>query len=250
MVVQLYASLVRYARTAAPVLSAFGVVTLIVLLARLGGNKFGTEVLASRLPWYLSRAAGISAYLSLTASTVLGLAIATRIADRWLSRPVVFTLHEQLAWLGLTATGLHVGALLMDSHISLRVADLLIPFASPYRPLAMALGIVSAYLVIAITGSFYIRARIGQRAWRLLHMASFATFALATGHGIMAGSSTSQPWMQWMYLLSGGTVLFLTNYRLLLPRRQRAATPGKGKGSGGQRVPPSPSAPGTAVHSG
>jgi sulfoxide reductase heme-binding subunit YedZ len=149
---------------------------------------------------------------------VLGLIISTRLAGHRLARPVVFGLHEHLAWLGLAATGLHLGALLADSYISFRITDLLIPFASPYRPGAIALGVIALYLSAVITGSFYVRARIGRRTWRAIHMASFAAYALATVHGILAGSSTAQPWMQALYLSSGGAVVFLTNYRLLLAK--------------------------------
>ncbi len=173
------------------------------------------ESLLLKLPWTLSRAAGIVAYLLLAGSTLLGLSISTRLLDRWASRAVVFALHEYLSWLALAATGLHVVLLLQDSHSGFTPLSLLIPGLAPYAPLAMALGTVSLYLAVAITVSFRLRARIGQRAWRLLHYSAFALFALATAHGVMAGSSTGASAMQWLYLVSGGAVLLLTNYRLL-----------------------------------
>jgi predicted ferric reductase len=206
------------------VIVGYAVLGALLLLGRWIAESLGYGDLASRLPWYLSRAAGITAYLLLSATTVLGLAIATRIADRWLARPTVFALHEHLAWLGLAATGLHLGALLGDSYLPFRLDDLLIPLAAPYRPTAVAMGVIALYLSIVITGSFYVRARLGQRAWRAIHTASFATYVLATGHGVLAGSSTTQPWMQWLYLASGAAVLFLTNYRLLLVRRPSRTT--------------------------
>lgn len=184
-------------------------------------QSLGYPELASRLPWYLSRAAGVTAYLLLSATTLLGLAVSTRIADRVITRPVVFGLHEYLAWLGLAATGLHLGGLMADTYLSFGVIDVAVPFVAPYRPGAVALGIVSLYLSAAITGSFYVRARLGQRTWRAIHTTSFVAYVLATGHGILAGTSTTQAWMQWLYLLSGGAVLLLTNYRLLLATRAR-----------------------------
>lgn len=223
-------------RTGLTVLAGYAGLAALLLLGRWLLGSLGYTEVASRLPWYLNRAAGITAYLLLTATTVLGLAISTRIADRWLARPAVFALHEHLAWLGLAATGLHLGALLGDTYLPFGVADLLVPFAAPYRPAAVALGIVALYLSVVITGSFYVRARIGQRAWRTIHMASFATYLLATAHGILAGSSTAQPWMQWLYLTSGVAVLFLTNYRLLLARR----TPPTRARQGGASTPAEP----------
>ncbi len=191
----------------------------LLLLGRWLAGAFGYADVASRLPWYLSRAAGITAYLLLTATTALGLALSSRIAGRWIERPAVFALHEHLALLGLAATGLHLGALLADSYVPFGIADLFIPFAAPYRAGAVTLGVVALYLSTVITSSFYVRTRIGQRIWRAIHMASFATYVLATAHGVLAGTGTTQPWMQWLYLGSGATVLFLTNYRLVLAKR-------------------------------
>jgi predicted ferric reductase len=196
-----------------------------VVLSRWLLAAFGFTEIASHLPWYLSRAAGITAYLLLSATMVLGLAIATRLGGRRLSRPVVFSLHEHLAWMGLAATGLHLGALLADSYLPFRVVDLLVPFAAPYRPAAVALGVIALYASVLITSSFAVRSRIGHRAWRTIHIASFGTYVLATAHGILAGSSTSQPWMQWLYLASGATVLLLTNYRILLTKQTPGTRP-------------------------
>jgi sulfoxide reductase heme-binding subunit YedZ len=182
-------------------------------------RAMGYTDLATRLPWYLSRAAGVTAYLLLTATTLFGLAQSTGLLDRWPGRPVVFALHEYLSWLMLAALGLHLGGLLVDSYLPFGAAAVLIPFAAPYRPGAVALGVIALYLTLVITGSFYVRAWIGQRVWRALHMASFVLYALATAHGILAGSSTGQPWMQWLYLISAGSVLTLVAYQMLYAKR-------------------------------
>ena len=39
-----------------------------------------------------------------------------------------------------------------------------------------------------VAGTFYVRKRIGRRAWRLIHFGSFAVFALALLHGLGASS--------------------------------------------------------------
>jgi hypothetical protein len=50
-------------------------------------------------------------------------------------------------------------------------------------------------------------------------MISFATWLLATAHGVLAGSDSGQAWMQWLYLGSGTAVFFLTLYRILADAR-------------------------------
>ncbi len=173
----------------------------------------------TRLPWYISRGAGITAYLLLSATTLLGLAISTRLTDRWLSRAAVYALHEHLSWLALGFVGLHAGVLLVDTYQPFRLIDVLVPFASGYRPAAVALGIVGAYLMVLLVASFYLRARLGYRAWRVFHYSSFGLYVIATLHGVLAGDTGSTPWMAWLYLVSGTCVLLLTNYRILLPPR-------------------------------
>jgi predicted ferric reductase len=178
--------------------------------------------LATRLPWYVSRAAGITAYLLLSATTLFGLAISTRSFDRWIPRGNVTALHEHLSWLAFGLVGLHVGALLLDTYEPFRLSQILIPFTSHYRPVAVGVGVLSMYLMGIVIASFYVRRRIGQRAWRMLHYSTFALFVLATAHGIFAGSGAGDAWTQWLYLGCGAMAVFLTLYRILLePRGQR-----------------------------
>src|SRR5579875_1424144 len=182
--------------------------------------------LSSNLPWYITRAAGVTAYLLLSADAILGLGISTRLLDRFVSRATSFILHEWLAWLALGATGLHIVALLVDTVQPFSFADILIPFAATYRPLATGLGVIAMYLAALLTLSFYVRGRIGQRAWRALHYATFALFVLATIHGVTAGATQDLGWMRWIYAGSAGVVGFMTAWRIANGRRvaRRATT--------------------------
>lgn len=183
------------------------------------GHLLVLRGIVDKFPWYLSRAAAITAYVLLSGATVLGLSLSTRLLDRWLGRDRAFALHEHLSWLALAATALHGGALLFDRYEPFPLTGILIPFVATYRPAAVALGIVAAYLIGVVVASFYVRARLGRRVWRALHWSTFGLYAFATLHGLLAGSSSGQPWMQALYLASSTLVLFLTNYRLLLGPR-------------------------------
>ncbi len=197
------------------VLGASAVLFGLIMSATLSGGTAGE--LAARLPWYVSRAAGITAYLLLSMSTLLGLTISTRLLDRWVSRADAFALHEHLPWLALGSIVLHAGVLLFDSYQPFNLAQVLLPLTSDYRPFAVAIGIIGLYLAALLVASFYVRAWLGQRRWRLLHYASFALYALATLHGMVAASGDA--WMHWVYLASGGAVLLLINYRILVEPR-------------------------------
>ncbi|MCZ7569722.1 MAG: hypothetical protein M5U01_14230 [Ardenticatenaceae bacterium] len=184
--------------------------------------------------WYLSRAAGLLAYGTLWASTVWGLVMTSKVLDRLVPRPVSFGLHQFLATLALSLTGLHMAALLGDRYFDFTLGGLLVPGRSPFKPLWVGLGVVAFYVLVAVYGSFAVRKRIGQRTWRALHSLSFALYLLALAHGLMAGTDLGHPPAARLYLASAGVVLFLSYSRILAWRQRpqrpdrpaaRAATP-------------------------
>lgn len=65
------------------------------------------------------------------------------------------------------------------------------------------------------------RGLIGRRGWRLLHYLSFAVFFLAMVHGVSRGSDTTSAWAPQFYAFIGGSILFLTIYRVLTHRKNR-----------------------------
>ena len=116
-------------------------------------------------------------------------------------RPAVVTeVHKTLALTGLGALVLHAVALVLDSTVKVSLAALVVPGLVSYRPAAVAAGVVAGWLFALVTGSFWLRKRIGTRVWRRLHWATYALFVLATVHGITAGTDTTQPWAYGLYV--------------------------------------------------
>jgi hypothetical protein len=173
--------------------------------------------------WYLSRAAALTAYLLLTLSVCLGLLVRTRVMDWLLARWRWFDLHQFTALTALAFALLHVFSLLGDHYIGFSLDQLLIPFASPYRPLQVAAGIISLYLLVVVIASFWLRRFIGYRAWRMLHFATFSIFLLALFHGLFAGTDTGQIWTTALYWSSGMVVGALTIWRFTSVK-ERSAT--------------------------
>ena len=119
---------------------------------------------------------------------------------------------------------MHGTALLLDRTVRMPVAGLFVPGASPYRPVAVAFGVVAAELMALVVVSFSVRQLIGQKRWRLLHWSTYAIFGLATAHGLLAGSDSAQPWARDLYLGAVAAVAFATAWRARLPppaRRRR-----------------------------
>lgn len=165
--------------------------------------------------WYLTRASGLVAYLLLFASVALGLAMTTSLFSSRFRRYRVYDIHRFLSLVTLGVTVFHVLIVLPDGYFSFSARQLLVPFASPYRPFSMALGVFALYLMAIIILSFYLRPLVPYRAWRLLHYATFGAFVLALAHGIGAGADTGAGWALFLYAGTGVAVLYLVVYRVL-----------------------------------
>jgi len=170
----------------------------------------------AKIPWLTSRVTAFLAYFAITASVVYGLLLSTKLLDAIAHRPVSFALHQDLAAVGLGLAAIHGALLTLDQTIHFSVVDLLVPFASPYRPIAVGVGQLAFYIVALVTLSFHVRQRIGQRAWRLIHYLTFLAFIGSTAHGIATGTDTSQPWAFWTYAGSAVIVAFLLTYRIVV----------------------------------
>jgi cytochrome b561 len=174
--------------------------------------------------WLLARASGLTAYVLLTASILAGLVLKSR-PFRGLRPAAVTDTHRFLALLGLGAIGLHGAALLLDHTVHLTPVALLVPGASPYRPLPVGVGVLAAELMLLVYVSFALRRAIGTKNWRRLHWATYLIFGAATVHGLAAGTDTSQPWAFGLYLGAIGSVAAATAWRAvarpLTPQTQR-----------------------------
>ena len=164
--------------------------------------------------WLLARSAGFTAYVLLTLSVLAGLVVKSR-PFRSLKPAAVVDTHRTFAMLGLGALALHGTALVLDQTVRMPVWALVVPFTSSYRPVATAIGVLTAELMILVYASFSMRKRIGRKNWRRLHWATYAIFAGATVHGLPSGTDTTRPWAFALYLGAVASVAAATAYRAL-----------------------------------
>ena len=190
-------------------------VLLTVVLVGAALAVSGAGATGSHAAWYAARASGLTAYVLATASVLFGLASATRAGNRKPGLGFVTDVHRALSLLTLVVIGGHVLFLALDSYASFGPLDLLVPFASWYRPVWTGVGVLAAYLAIAVYASFYVRSRIGYGAWRMFHYASFGVFGLGTIHGILAGTDGGTLWASLIYAGAIASVALLGAYRLL-----------------------------------
>ena len=170
--------------------------------------------------WYLSRITGLTAYSLLFASMCFGLAIGTPLLDGSMARWRSFDLHQLASLLALGMAAVHILSLLGDRFIGFTIRQLLIPFMSGYQPFWTGLGIVAFYLSVVVTASFWVRKRIGNRAWKALHALSYGVFVLALAHGIFVGNDNAL-WARLLYWGTGISLALLTLWRVAEGRAHR-----------------------------
>jgi sulfoxide reductase heme-binding subunit YedZ len=137
--------------------------------------------------WLVARAAGLTALVLLSCSIWLGLGMSVRLFPPQRQKAIMGW-HQSLMWCGLAAVALHGTALLLDPVMRFSVPVVLVPGVAPWRPAAVAAGVVAAWLMLALAASFHLRRRLTQRRWRLLHYLAFVAFACAVGHALSAGT--------------------------------------------------------------
>ena len=175
----------------------------------------------TQVTWYVTRAAGFIAYLLLWLSTVWGLAVSSRVLEGKLHGSYTYDFHQYISLLGIGFLGLHMVMLLFDQYLPYSVAQVLVPLLSTYRPVWVAIGILSMYVTLLVTVTFYIRDRIGQKAFRVIHVFSLLGFLGAAAHGLLAGTDGPLPVVTLMYALTVLSVVFLTVFWAILVAQKR-----------------------------
>ena len=199
-------------------IALFALGSLIGSLLGLWVMKGVPSAMAAEAPgfWFVSRAAGVVGYIMLWASTFWGILMSSKAVKELVSGPLAFTLHNVTAWLALGFSAVHAWALLGDRVVSFSPIGILLPFAANYQPVLTGLGTLSLYVGLLVSLSSYFTKHIGYRTWRLIHALSYLMFVAVTLHSVRMGTDSSTPMMQAVYFLAGGSVLFLTLFRILI----------------------------------
>lgn len=173
--------------------------------------------------WLIARAGGITAYVVLTAAVLAGLTVKSRPFGRAVRAASATDVHRFLTLVALGALVIHGTALALDRTVLIGAAGLVVPGLSAYRPAAVAAGVLSAELAVLVVASFSLRRRIGMRNWRRFHWATYLIFALASAHGLAAGTDSARPWAFDLYLGAIGAVVFAAAWRALFVSVKQSA---------------------------
>ncbi len=145
--------------------------------------------------WFAARGFGVVSLLLSTAVVCLGFMIVIRWSRPTWPRFLTAEFHRRLALLSIVFIGLHVATAVFDPFTSLGFVAAVVPLASSYRPVAVAAGVISVDLTIAVIVTSLLRERLGHRVWRGVHWLAYGAWPLAVAHSLTAGSDAFAPWM-------------------------------------------------------
>jgi len=173
------------------------------------------------IEWMVIRGSGIVAFALLSASSIWGLLVSTKVLGRAVKAKPVTWFHESLGLGALIATIVHMVALTMDQYVEFGWADVLVPGMASWNSMAVSFGVMAFYGLAIVSLSFYVKGAIGQKAWRTIHFLAFGTFLAALVHGIMAGTDSGHPVVVALYFGSALLIVALVAIRVI---QQRAGT--------------------------
>ncbi|HEY7948645.1 MAG TPA: hypothetical protein VID75_13285, partial [Acidimicrobiales bacterium] len=172
--------------------------------------RFSAPVIHNRyFPWIMGRTLGLGAYVALVALVALGIWVRHPWRHR---RPVLhpetrLRLHAALGATVVVLVIAHVVALASDRYAGVGWKGALVPAAASYRPLAVSLGVLAAYGLLAVTITAALGGRLVGRHWLAVHRLAAPTLLLVWFHGVLAGSDTGR--LRIVYAVSGGLVVLL-----------------------------------------
>jgi len=169
--------------------------------------------------WYLARSSGIVAWVLLAAAVLWGYILSTRLFARGPKPTWTLAVHRFLGATSMVFVALHVAGLVGDTYVHFGPAEVLMPLAARWHPIATAWGIVALYLLLAVQLTSLAMKRLPRRTWLTIHRSSFVLFVLATVHFVSAGTDArGNPGIQITAIVVLSVVAFLLLVRVLSPR--------------------------------
>lgn len=183
--------------------------------------------MSQQIWWHLARASGIVTWLFITASVVWGILLSTDLFARYRRRSWLLDLHRALGGLSVIGALIHIGALIADSWVHFDIVDVLVPFASDWKPWQVALGVTAFWGLVAIQLTSLAMKQLPKRVWRAIHLGSYGVFVAGSLHGIVTGTDATGRLYAWTSIVVSISVMALVIRRIARPGivRGSGATP-------------------------
>lgn len=175
---------------------------------------------STHLFWITSRAAGTTALVFSSAAVGFGLVMGGKLmkgasSDRR-------SIHEILSLSVMVAIAVHGLALIGDTFLHPSVLDVVVPFVSSYKTIWTSIGILAGWGTILLGLSYYLRTRIGNNRWKVIHRFTLLAWIGGLVHTFGEGTDAGQLWFIALIGLTALPAVALLVVRVA-GRRPRAA---------------------------
>ena len=207
-----------------PILSASG--SPDILISPLQGPSIPQQ-LASRTksawPWYITRAAGLTAAMLLLILIFSGVGLVTGYTFRFLEPLTAWATHRALGLAFAVSVLIHGTSLLFDHYVPFTIAQTLLPFMSNYRTVVIAghnigsifvaLGILASYGILAIIISSLLWIDKKPYTWKLVHFLAYLIMIFVFIHALYIGTDLAHGIFRVLWVALGTSSAIVILYR-------------------------------------
>ncbi len=168
------------------------------------GQTFDTIVekrAESSWTWYITRASGIVAGISLVMLLLSGIGSVTGHFFRVLEPLTAWATHRAVGIVCGVSILVHMITLLFDKFVPFSLTEILVPWASNFKPVTLlgislgslfvALGVIAFYGMIIIVLTSYLWVDKKPRRWKIYHYVAYIIVIAVFVHGLFLGTDTS-----------------------------------------------------------
>lgn len=167
------------------------------------------------LPWYITRAAAITAFVLMFFVIFWGTGMTTGYIYRFSNPVEAWVVHKYIS-IGMGVMVLvHMVSLLFDKYMNFSLWQLFVPYASAFKPIYLSLGIIGFYLLVLIIFSSLLARLSWPKFWRGMHYLVYPLFIISLVHGLYTGSDSGSVALQSVYWVTGSSFLLLVAYRFI-----------------------------------
>ena len=165
--------------------------------------------------WYLTRASALIAWVLMTMSVLWGILLSTRVMRRIDNPAWLQDLHRYLGGLTLLMVALHMVTLMLDGWLQFSITETLVPFATDFKPLAVALGIIAFYILFAVQATSLVMNKLPRKFWKGLHYSSYVALLLVALHAGWTGTDVGAWWYRVLAIVLIGVATISVLVRII-----------------------------------
>lgn len=186
-----------------------------------------TEVAKQRLhnswPWYIIRASGIIAGVTLVILLLSGIGQITGHTYKFLPPLTAWASHRSLGIVFGISIIVHMLGLFFDHFAPFSIPELLIPWMSAYKPVTIgginvgslwvAFGVLGFWLSMIVVVSSLKWVEKKPKPWKRIHFLSYLIIVLVFLHSLFLGSDFGTGWWRVAWIASGIAILIASAAR-------------------------------------